>query len=93
MIVIIKSAPDTPEGTRGMTMARDMAANVVLIQNAVYFALKDRLEGLPGTVSALEDDLKLRGLTNDDLKGDIRKLSYDGFIDLIGEDDRVIGTF
>jgi sulfur relay protein TusB/DsrH len=93
MLVIVKSAPDTPEGKRGIIMARDVAANVVLIQNAVYFALKNRPEGFSGIVFALEDDLRLRGLNNDDLKGDIRKLSYDGFIDLMVEDDRVIGIF
>lgn len=94
MLFIVKSAPDTPEGKRGITMARDAAANnVVLIQNAVYFALTDRLEGLPGIVYALEDDVRLRGLNNDDLKGDIRKLSYDGFIDLMVETDRIVGIF
>jgi len=94
MIVIVKSAPDTPEGKRGIKMARDMAANLVLIQNAVYFALKNSLEGFSGSiVFALEDGLKLRGLNNKDLKGDIRKLSYDGFIDLMVEDDQVMGIF
>ena len=93
MIVIVKSAPDTPEGKRGIKMARDMAAHVMLIQNAVYFALKDRIEGLTGKVYALEEDLRLRGINNDDLKGDIRKLSYDGFIDLMVEDDQVMGIF
>lgn len=93
MLIIVKSAPDTPEGKRGITMARDVVANVVLTQNAVYFALKNTLEGFSGIVFALEDDLRLRGLNNDDLKGDIRKLSYDGFIDLMVEDNRVIGIF
>ena len=93
MLVMVKNAPDTPEGKRGITMAREMAANIVLIQNAVYFALTDGLEGLPGIVYALEDDLRLRGLNNNDLKGDIRRLDYDDFIDLMVEDDRVIGIF
>jgi sulfur relay protein TusB/DsrH len=93
VLFIVKSAPDTPEGKRGIAMARDAAANVVIIQNAVYFALTDRLEGLPGIVYALEDDLRLRGLNNNDLKGDIRKLNYDDFIDLMVENDRVIGIF
>jgi sulfur relay protein TusB/DsrH len=91
MLVIVKSAPDTPEGKRGIKMAKDASANVVLLQNAVYFALKEGLEGFPGIVYALEDDLRLRGLKNDDLKGDIGKLSYDGFIELMVGDDRVIG--
>ena len=31
-------------------------------------------------IFALEDDLRLRGLNAVDLKGDIKKLSYDGLI-------------
>jgi len=93
MLVIVKSAPDTPEGKMGITMAKDVSANLVLLQNAVYFALKNNLEGLSGTVYALEDDLRLRGLKNDDLKGDIKKLNYDGLIDLMVEDDRIMGIF
>jgi len=38
MLVIVKSTPDTPEGKRGIKLAIDITANVVLIQNAVYFA-------------------------------------------------------
>jgi len=92
MLVIVKSAPDTPEGRRGIKLAIDMTAKVVLIQNAVYFAQKDRLEGSP-VIFALEDDLRLRGLNDVDLKGDIKKLSYDGLIDLMVEDDKIIGIF
>ncbi|MBI3592910.1 MAG: hypothetical protein HY099_05465, partial [Nitrospirae bacterium] len=62
MLVIIKSAPDTPEGKRGVKLARDMAADLFLIQNGVYFAQEERLEGFCGNTYALEDDLKLRGI-------------------------------
>jgi len=38
MIVIVKSGPDTADGKRGVKFARDMGADLFLIQNGVYFA-------------------------------------------------------
>jgi sulfur relay protein TusB/DsrH len=93
MLVIVKSAPGTPEGGRGIKLAIDMAANVVLIQNAVCFAQKDKLDGFPGIIYALEDDIRLRGLRDEELKKGIKKLDYDGLIDLMVEDDKIIGIF
>ena len=93
MIVIIKSAPDTPEGKRGIKLARDMAADLFLIQNGVYFAQEERLEGFCGTVYVLEDDLKLRGLKGADIEKSIRETGYDSFVDLMADNDKVVGMF
>jgi sulfur relay protein TusB/DsrH len=93
MLVIIKSAPDTPEGKRGVKLARDMAADIVLIQNGVYFAQKDQLEGFCGTAHMLEDDSRMRGLKKDGIDKDIRNIDYDGLVDLMSEKEKVIGMF
>ncbi|MBT9537026.1 MAG: DsrH/TusB family sulfur metabolism protein [Thermodesulfovibrionales bacterium] len=93
MIVIIKSAPDTPEGKRGIKLARDMAADLFLIQNGVYFAQEERLEGFCGTAYVLEDDLKLRGLKGADIEKSIRETGYDSFVDLMADNDKVVGMF
>lgn len=93
MFVIVKSAPDTTDGKRGMKLARDMAADVVLLQNAVYFAQKERLEGFCGTAYVLDDDVRLRGLKNDEIEKDIRKLDYGSLIDLMARADKVVGIF
>lgn len=93
MLVIIKNSPDTPEGRRGVKLARDMAADIVLIQNGIYFAQKEMLEGFCGTAYVLEDDTKLRGLTKDKVDKDIRNINYDGLVDLMTENDKVIGMF
>lgn len=93
MLVIIKNAPDTAEGKRGIKIARDIAADVCLIQNAVYFSLKDRLEGFCGTVYLLDEDRKLRGLKEEDIEKDIKKIDYDILVDLMIKEDNVIGAF
>jgi len=93
MLIIIKSSPDTPEGKRGIKLATDMAANVVLIQNAVYFAQVDRHDSFIGIIYALEDDIKLRGLRDEELRKDMKKLDYDGLVELMSEQDKVIGIF
>lgn len=93
MLVIIKSAPDTPEGKRGVKIARDMAADICLIQNAVYFAVKDRLEGFCGTVCLLDQDRNLRGISDGSIEKDIKIIDYDMLVDLMIREDNVIGAF
>ena len=95
MIVIIKSSPDTPEGKRGVKIARDMAADVVLLQNGVYFLNARELEdlGFAGTAYILEDDMRLRGLKGTDGIRNTKKIDYDGLIDLIVKNDKVTGMF
>jgi len=94
MLVIIKSAHDTTEGKRGVKLARDMSADIVLLQNGVCFMEKDRLEDLNffRTVYVLEDDKRLRGIKDSGNKN-IKNISYDGLIDLMAGEDKVVGMF
>jgi sulfur relay protein TusB/DsrH len=95
MIVIIKSAPDTPEGKRGIKMARDMSADIVLLQNGSYFLKGQALEdlGFVNTAYVLEDDRRLRGLRVTDGNHNITVVDYAGLADLMTGADRVIGMF
>ncbi|HAM50974.1 MAG TPA: hypothetical protein DCP92_09910 [Nitrospiraceae bacterium] len=93
MLVIVKSAPDTMDGKRGIKMARDMAADLVLLQNGVYFAQKERLEGFCGMSYVLDDDLRLRGLKDDGMEKNIKKVDYESLVDLMGNEDKVVGMF
>ena len=93
MLVLVKSGPDTSEGNRGISIARDIAADLVLIQNGVYFAFAERLEGFPGTIYILDEDSKLRGLRDDAIRKDVRKLDYEGLVAVITEADKVVGMF
>lgn len=93
MIVIVKSAPDTADGKRGVKLARDMAADMVLLQNGVHFAQIERHEGFCGTIYVLDDDLRLRGLKDNDIEKDIKRLDYGSLVDLMADEDRVVGMF
>ncbi|MCL4475953.1 MAG: DsrH/TusB family sulfur relay protein [Nitrospirae bacterium] len=93
MLVIVKSAPDTTDGKRGIKLARDMAADVVLLQNGIYFAQRERLEGFCGTAYVLDDDVRLRGLKNGEIEKDIKRLDYGSLVDLMAGEDKVMGMF
>jgi sulfur relay protein TusB/DsrH len=94
MIVIVRSAPDTPEGKRGVKIARDMSAEIVLLQNGVYFIQGRALEdlGFVGPAYVLEEDKRLRGLKAGDTEN-IRDIGYDSLVDLMAGSDKVIGMF
>ncbi len=91
MLVIVKSGPDTTEGKRGINLARNMAADLVFIQNGVYFVIGEKLDGFCGTAYVLDEDRKLRGIADDAVIGDIVKLDYDGLVDIIASADKVFG--
>jgi len=95
MLVIVRSAPDSVDGRRGVKIARDMAADIVLLQNGVYFMQQAHLEdlGFCGTAYVLSDDRKLRGLNPIQSNSRAKEIAYDGLIDLMTESDKVIGMF
>jgi sulfur relay protein TusB/DsrH len=91
MLVVIKSGPETQEAMRAVKIARDTVSDIVLLQNAVYLAQPERLEGFCGTAFALDEDLKLRGIKEVD-KG-VKEIGYDDLIDLMADEDKVAGIF
>jgi sulfur relay protein TusB/DsrH len=93
MIVMIKSAPDTPEAKRGITLARDLIADIVLIQDAVNLARLVQDGGISRAVYALDEDLRMRGREPDADIGEIRRIDYDELVDLITKADSVYGAF
>ncbi len=93
MLTIIKSSPDTPEGMRGFKLARDMASDIVLLQNGVYLAQRERFEGFCGRVYIIEEDMRLRGLQNEEILKDAIIIDYDELIDLMMEEENTVGMF
>ena len=93
MLVIVKNAPDTADGKRGITMAKDISADIILLQNGVYFARSGVLADFRGLVYVLDEDLILRGLGDVQIGKDIHKVDYNFLVDLMAESDKVVGMF
>lgn len=92
MIVIIKSGHDTEEASRAVRVARDLTADIVLVQDAVYLGRKDALEGFCGTANALAEDVLMRGLADEIDKG-VRLIDYGQLVDMLAAEDKVAGAF
>ncbi len=91
MLVLIKSAPQTPEARSAMRLAKNSSADVVLIQNGVYHCDGECLEGFAGSVYALADDRDLRGVK---ASGEnVRIINYEELVDLMAASDKVMGMF
>lgn len=93
MLVIIRNAPDTAEGKRGIKIAQSLNADIVLLQNGVYFAKKDVIEDFWGTIYVLRDDAKLRGVRTYDETKKTENITYDSLVDLMAGADKVCGLF
>ncbi len=93
MLVMIKSAPDTTDGATGLTLAKEGGADIVLLQNGVYFAQKEKLGAFPGAVYVLDDDKRLRGLKDSEIDARAKTINYDGLTDLVTGSDKVVGMF
>jgi sulfur relay protein TusB/DsrH len=93
MVVIIKSAPDTNDGAIGLTLAKDGRADLILLQNGVYFAQKERLGSFSGAVYVLDDDTKLRGLKDSELDERVKVIDYEKLTDIITSGEKVTGLF
>ena len=93
MLVMIKSAPDTTDGALGLTLAKESGADVVLLQNGIYFAQKERLGAFSGAVYVLGDDERLRGLKDSEMDERVKIINYDKLTDIITSGEKVTGMF
>jgi sulfur relay protein TusB/DsrH len=93
MIVMIKSSPDTTDGALGLTLAKDGGADLVLLQNGVYFAQKEKLGAFSGTIYVLDDDKRLRGIKDSEIDARVKSIDYDRLTDLITGAEKVVGLF
>jgi sulfur relay protein TusB/DsrH len=93
MLVMIKSGPDTTDGALGLTLAKEGGADLVLLQNGVYFARSEQLGRFAGSVYVLDDDKRLRGLRDSELDSRAKSIDYDTLTDLITGGEKVVGMF
>ncbi len=87
MLFLISSAPDTKEFKTAYRLAKDIKADVCLLQNAVYASRSIN----DNKLYVLGDDLKLRGIGEEEISG--RIIDYGQLIDLITDADKVVGIF
>ncbi len=95
MLVLVKSAPDTPEGKRGVQIARSVGADLVLLQNAVFFAHDSLIDGFTAVIHLLGEDMQMRGLSSSSggLQPSCRIIDYGELVDLIAAHEQVTGVF
>ncbi|MEK6744381.1 MAG: DsrH/TusB family sulfur metabolism protein [Nitrospirota bacterium] len=93
MLVMIKSAPDTTDGALGLTLAKESGADLILLQNGVYFGQKERLGAVSGAVYVLDDDKRLRGLKDSEMDDRVTIIDYDKMTDIITGGEKVAGMF
>jgi sulfur relay protein TusB/DsrH len=93
MIVMIKSAPDTSDGAIGLALAKQGGADLILMQNGVFFAQKERLGVFPGAIYVLNDDKRLRGLKDSEMDTRAKNIDYDKLTDIITGGEKVVGMF
>lgn len=87
MLFLIASAPETQEYKTAVTLAGDVNADICLLQDAVYAARRSDSD----TVYVLSDDMKLRGIHEDEISG--KAVDYGQLIDLLTGADKVVGLF
>jgi len=87
MLFLISSAPDTKEFKTAYKLAKDMNAEICLLQNAVYASrnLDD------SSLFVLRDEIQLRGVSENEVSGKI--IDYSKLIDLMIAADKVVGIF
>ncbi len=93
MIVMIKSSPDTSDGAIGLAFAKQGGADLILMQNGVFFAQIERLGVFTGAVYVLDDDKRLRGLRDSEMDVRAETISYDKLTDIITGGKKVVGMF
>jgi sulfur relay protein TusB/DsrH len=87
MLFLISSAPDTREFKTSYRLAKEMNADVCLLQDAVYASreLDD------DNVYAILDDMRLRGIGEGEVR--VKPIDYDQLTDLMVGSDKVVGIF
>jgi sulfur relay protein TusB/DsrH len=87
MLVIIKSGPRNAETRKRLELARDLAADILLLEDGVQLASGGSLQEFCGTAHALDEDIRLRGLKDVD-KG-VRVISRGQLEELLSKEEKI----
>jgi sulfur relay protein TusB/DsrH len=87
MLFLISSTPDSKEFKTAFRLAKDLNAEICLLQNAVYASRNLNDTGL----YVLRDELKLRGVNENEVSGKL--IDYGQLVDLMVKAEKVVGLF
>jgi tRNA 2-thiouridine synthesizing protein B len=87
-LVLIKYGYDNPAEKVKMKTTKE-EDSVVLIQNGVFWALKDEIKDVKGKIYAIKEDFLARGYSTEDSK--VELIDYPSFIDILEREEKFIG--
>jgi sulfur relay protein TusB/DsrH len=87
VLFLIASAQDTQEFKTAFRMAKEVNADICLLQNSVYAARNPD----DNNMYVLSDDMTLRGINENEISG--RPIDYGELVDLMTNSDKVVGIF
>jgi len=87
MLFLISSAPDRIEFKTSYRIAKEMNADICLLQDAVYASR----ELADDNFYVIIDDMKLRGIKEEEIKG--KPIDYDQLVDMMVDAEKVVGLF
>ena len=87
MLIVIKSPPCSQEASQAIKKAAELAADIVLIEEAVRHALKDMLVGFCGTAFALEDDVSSRLPDGAELESGVKLVSAEDLQQMLAREE------
>ncbi|MEW6408867.1 MAG: DsrH/TusB family sulfur metabolism protein [Nitrospirota bacterium] len=99
--LILLSSPPGKELKRALKISEEISKNTKLalcfLQDAIYFTLKGNLDkGLckDAEILVIDDDIKLRGYSPDDLLPEVKPIDYNILVSRMMKDNtRVLGCF
>jgi sulfur relay protein TusB/DsrH len=93
MLLLLKNSADTTEGKRGLKLATNLEADLVLLQNGIYLAQNESLRNFNRSIYLLDEDMRLRGINPESVGIKAKVIDYDGLINLMIDHEKVIGLF
>lgn len=88
MIVLIRTGPDDVRSAAALKLARERAADVALMDEAVWMARPDGLGGFCGTAYAVAEHIQERGIMH--VERGVRVIDLAQMVLMLAEEDTVV---
>jgi len=85
MLIVIKSPPGSPDASKAVRKAAELAADILLVGDAVGLARRDMLEGFCGTAFALSEHLHAMLPTDTELEKGVKLISRAEMNSMLGK--------